>query len=111
MSAHQTHRYVEVIWEDAVAHNETWVDLSTEAVPTLLVLSRGWLVHDDADDSYISIAASIPAPGCDDQTVGNVTSIPRGMIREMRDIKVSKPRQKKDKDATHVPHSGSEGTG
>jgi hypothetical protein len=86
--------YVEVIWEDAVAHNESWVDIKNENVDTELVITRGWLVKEK--EGYVSIASSVAGEKSGEDQVGNVASIPRGMIKSMRNISVVKARAKKD---------------
>ena len=84
-------RYVEVVWDDATSHNESWVHKDEEVTPETVV-TRGWLVADK--ETYVSIASSVSIDP-DDEVVGNVATIPRGMIKTMRELRVSTVKAKK----------------
>ena len=79
------YRYVEVIWDDATSHNESWVSKDEEVLPATVV-TRGWLVADK--ETYVSLASSVSTDP-EDIMVGNVSTVPRGMIKSMRDLRVS----------------------
>ncbi len=77
-------RFVEVRWHDAISL-ATWTstkDLPSEA-KTPECISRGWLMVDDK--RQVTLAATISENGDD---VGEVVSIPRGMVVSMRTLKV-----------------------
>ena len=88
------YKYVECLWEDASAHNDTWVHKDEEITPEM-VLTRGWLCTDKP--GFISIASSVSAQKEGEELVGNVATIPRGMIKELREISVSAIPKRKEK--------------
>lgn len=98
MTARSTYRipfpYYEVLWEDATANNDSWIH-KDEEVTTALIYTRGWLVNDKP--AFISIASSVSGDGDGEDMVGNVATIPRGMIKNMREVRVVAPRKKKVK--------------
>lgn len=88
-------RFVEVLWEDAASHNASWADLEEvekDGIGTVMVLTRGWLIKER--ERYVSIAGSVFADDEDSEQVGNITSIPRGMIRHIKDLKIVTARKK-----------------
>ena len=84
-------RYVEVVWDDATAHNESWVEEDEECLPATII-TRGWLISDKP--THVSVASSV-CHDPEDKTVGNVATIPRGMIKTMRDLRVTTAKAKK----------------
>lgn len=80
--------FLEVEWEDA-ASNDGWVAKDEDTSPEIIV-SRGWLVKDEI--GYITLANSIHKTS--DAEVGGTQTIPRGMIRHCKELKVSHARSK-----------------
>lgn len=75
-------KFVEVLWNDA-ASTATWTDVAS--LPGVVqCVSRGWLLIDDAQQ--VTLAATIQVK--DGGEVGEVVSIPRGMVTKMRALKV-----------------------
>ena len=80
-----------VIWDDAESE-VSWQEEPLEPLAPCLCTSIGFLVRDEPDriliaDSYF--------PGT--RTISNTIKIPRGMIREMYEIRATPVPKKKDK--------------
>ncbi len=75
-------KFVEILWHDAISDSE-WMDVKSLPVVVPCV-SRGWLLIDDAQQ--VTLAATIQVQ--DGGSVGEVVSIPRGMVHKMRTLKV-----------------------
>lgn len=90
------HKFYEVIWLDAASNSETWVAVSEVTGPEE-VITRGWLVKDVPE--YVCLASSVSNEDLHNETVGNTLTIPRGMVKSMRELKLTtaKPRVKKAK--------------
>lgn len=86
--------FLEVEWEDA-ASNEGWVAKDEDTSPEIIV-SRGWLVKNEI--GYVTLANSIHKTS--DAEVGGTQTIPRGMIRHCKELKVSNARSK-SRDKVH----------
>lgn len=83
MRPQQLFDLVEIVWDDAAAHENEWTDVVQ--VKPQLVLSVGFLVYAKRD--YVVIAQDV-----DDEGGHNGrTQIPRGMVRSLRVLR------KKDK--------------
>lgn len=79
----RTLRYVEVEWDDAISACE-WCDLAH--VPKVVpCVSRGWLIIDTK--AQVSVASTMQM--VDGGQVGEIISIPRGMVKRIRKLKVS----------------------
>jgi hypothetical protein len=89
--------FLEIEWEDA-ASNEGWVSKDEDTSPVLIV-SRGWLIKENA--RYLTLANSIHKHS--DSEVGGTQTIPCGMIRLRRELKVTNARSK----LRHKVHSQS----
>jgi hypothetical protein len=77
-----TRRPVYIVWHDAHAGTETWVDLHTHKdVDPYVVRSTGWLLTDDlgGKPGHISIAQS----WSDDDAVDSILHIPLAMVQEI----------------------------
>ena len=81
----QLYSFVEVIWDDAVANCEAWVHPSELGSPET-VITRGWLVREDERALYV--AGSIALEATEHDTVGGTMTIPKGMVRERREIRL-----------------------
>jgi hypothetical protein len=71
--------FVEVRWFDAVSE-DGWKKISKIKEPARCI-SRGWLVKET--DWYVTLAGTIG----DDDVVGEVLTIPRGMIAAAKKIR------------------------
>jgi hypothetical protein len=80
--------FIEIEWEDA-ASNDGWISKEEDTSPVIIV-SRGWLVRET--DTYITIANSIHK--FSDQQVGGTQTVPLGMIKSRRELKVTNARSK-----------------
>lgn len=80
--------FLEVEWEDA-ASNDGWIGKEEDTTPETII-SRGWLVKEA--EGYVTIAAAIHKN--DDHEYGSTQTIPRGMIRVCRELKVTNARRK-----------------
>ena len=74
-------RFVEVEWHDAHSTAE-WTERKSLPSVTKCV-SRGWLLRDDKE--AVTLAATLQVENGDD--VGEIVSIPRGMVQKMRTLK------------------------
>lgn len=88
--AKEIYPFIEVIWDDAASNINEWVSPADLAKPERII-SRGWLVREDAN--YVVVAASIVAAGSIEDDVSNVTCIPKGMIVERNPLKLTRPRK------------------
>ncbi len=75
-------KFVEVAWSDAVS-TANWLSPG-ELPPVVDCVSRGWLLIDDKQQ--VTLAATIQVQ--DGGEVGEIVSIPRGMVQKMRTLKV-----------------------
>jgi hypothetical protein len=75
--------FVEIIWLDANSE-DGWTDRD-EMLAAPMVISRGWLVKKDKNAYHI--AASI-ADAPDDFDIAQGMTIPRGMVKSFRKLKV-----------------------
>lgn len=79
----KTLKFVEVEWADAVSTAD-W--RSPDNLPRVIpCISRGWLVIDD--EEQVTLVATMQQ--MDNGHVGEVVSIPRGMVLRIRKLKVS----------------------
>ncbi|WP_315728721.1 MULTISPECIES: hypothetical protein [unclassified Bradyrhizobium] len=85
------HPFVEVIWDDASSKTE-WVP-PADAGGLERVLTRGFLVKED--NRMIAIAGSVAGEQVEVETVGDVISIPKGMIVARRELVVAAKRARK----------------
>lgn len=92
--AKSPYKFYEIVWDDATSNSESWVHLN-DIDEVERVITRGWLVKET--DRALTIANSISAQEDKMDTVGNVMTIPRGMIITQREIKVTSARPKKVK--------------
>lgn len=83
-------QYWEIVWDDAVSNSEEWLDIADIAEP-MRVTSRGWKVKET--NAAITLAASTYPESEKDTTVGNLMTIPHGMIVSKRELKVSNARR------------------
>ncbi len=83
MMARKRLRFVEVMWDDAVSV-ATWVDPLKELPAVTKCVSRGWLLHDDK--TQVTLASTVQVSNGSD--VGEVLTIPRGMVQKIRTLKV-----------------------
>lgn len=75
-------RFVEVEWYDA-SSSAVWC--GPEDLPSITsCITRGWLV--DESDQAVVIAGTLQLKGPD---VGEVITIPRGMVKRIRRCKIS----------------------
>ena len=94
-----------VVWDDAESE-VSWQEEPLEPLTACLCTSIGFLIRDEPDriliaDSYF--------PGT--KTISNTIKIPRGMIREMYEVTVSRKRKKKNKNEekeNQVPQEASQ---
>ena len=76
--------FVEVIWVDSVSDSK-WRALGS--LPELATIqSRGWLII--RDKKKVTIAATRGGYTDGTEAVGEVTTIPRGCIRSIKELKV-----------------------
>jgi len=76
-------KFVEVEWADAISTADWRDDHHLPAV--VKCTSRGWLLIDD--DEQVTLAGTLQEG--DDGHVGEIVSIPRGMVKRIRRLKVS----------------------
>ena len=81
---------VEVIWNDAES-DSSWSEVPTEKLKPTLALTIGFLVAEDEEHVLIADAYFLTSS----KTIGNTTKIPRGMIKEMNRLNVSRKRNVK----------------
>lgn len=82
---------VEVIWEDASSNSESWVHLDDIAQPEV-VNTTGFLVKET--ESFLTVAASVSQEEKFIETVGNTMTIPKGMIKSRREVRLVNARSK-----------------
>ena len=85
------YRRVEVVWKDAASNSDSWIAIADISDP-ILINSTGWLVKDEPD--AVVVASSVSHDGEGNDNVGNVMTIPRGMIISIKDVKVVNARSK-----------------
>lgn len=78
--------FLEIIWDDAVSNSESWTTVADILEPER-VITRGWKVKET--DAAITLASSIDYAEAEGETVGNTMTIPKGMIIQMRKVKVT----------------------
>jgi len=74
-------KFVEVEWHDAISTSE-WTDRANMPHVTVCI-SRGWVMANDK--RKITLAATLQVENGDQ--VGEVLSIPRGMVKKIRQLK------------------------
>lgn len=84
--------FVEIVWDDAASNSESWTVIADIAGPEQ-VITRGWLVKQT--DKAVSVAASVANEDLHDEAVGNIMTIPIGMIVSRRELTLSTKRVKK----------------
>jgi hypothetical protein len=77
-------KFVEVVWEDTFSDSK-WRSVK-EPPDHVIVHSRGWLINDTKRN--VTVAASIVSDDDGDMSCGDVTTIPRGCIKEITDLGV-----------------------
>jgi hypothetical protein len=77
--------FIEIIWDDAASNSATWVDIADVCKPEQVV-TRGWLVVET--DDYVSIVSSVSNDEANERNVGNVMTVPKGMIVKRRELSV-----------------------
>ncbi len=82
MTGKKRPRFVEVEWDDAHSTAE-WTE-RTKLPDVTKCVSRGWLLRNDKE--AVTLAATLQIQNGDD--VGEIVSIPRGMVKKMRTLKV-----------------------
>lgn len=78
--AERTRVLVEVVWDDAVTGDDTWIKLDGDEdlpVPER-AYTVGYLIRDCP--SYVSVAQTWGLKKNETEEVGNVWTIPRGMV-------------------------------
>ena len=80
-----------VVWDDAESE-VSWQEEPLQPLEPCLCTSIGFLIRDEADriliaDSYF--------PGT--RTISNTIKIPRGMIREMYEVSITRKRERKQR--------------
>jgi len=86
--------FVEVVWDDATVTGGAWVGLDDISDPER-VISRGWLVKEN--EAALYLAASVANEDMEEHTVGNVMTIPVGMVITRRVLRITKPAKEKAK--------------
>lgn len=92
--------FVIVVWDDAES-NDSWQELNEhkELKPTL-ALTAGFLVKENKD--YVLIADSYFLEE-DSKIISNTTKIPKGMIKELHEVQITKKRIKKENNINEIP--------
>ena len=85
----QVYPMVEVIWDDAAGLRHGWMSTEEKLVPQL-VLSVGFLIQETPD--HIVIAMDVDAEGAHNGR----SQIPRGMIRNIKQIRKAYGQKQKD---------------
>lgn len=80
------YKFVEIVWDDAASNSETWVTASEITGPEQ-VITRGWLIRDEA--KYVAVASSVSNEDLEEDHVGNTITIPRGMVVSMRELRLT----------------------
>ena len=75
-------KFVEIHWDDAASSSE-W--RKRDELPTVMgCVTRGWLLYED--DNQVTLAATLQK--VNDGEVGELISIPQGMVKKMKRLKV-----------------------
>ena len=84
---------VYLTWDDAES-DILWRDEPTEELQPCICTTIGFLIR---NGDYILVGDSYFIGTDGKMTIGNTVKIPKGMIREMHEITLSKKRPKKEK--------------
>lgn len=105
---------MEIVWDDASSHSETWVHLNTLEGALEPVRTLGYLVK-ETRKAY-TIVGSVPNEDLveDDLTVGNTMIIPKGMVvsarvvslATVREVKSASPKKRKRAPKAEQPAMG-----
>lgn len=82
---------VEVRWDDAESMSH-WQEAPTKVDKSTLMMTLGFLIVDQPD--YLLVADSYEISD-DSKLIGGTTKIPRGMVREMYFLNLSRQRTRK----------------